>query len=178
MEAYIITGKTSSGKTTLCNEIIKNKEECLHKVIFTTTRPPRDGEVDGQDYHFISLDEFVSQMELGEIIHGASYGEWLYGIRGKDVSESKTNVIVANPTELDELEEVFSCTSVYVSESDKVRALRYLNREQDVDVLEMARRILADEKDYQYIEELVDFCGSYEECLNFLLGGGANGSMD
>ncbi len=57
MKINIIMGKTSSGKTTVLNEICRSHG--YNKIVTTTTRPMRKGEMDGIDYHFISKLDFV-----------------------------------------------------------------------------------------------------------------------
>ena len=53
--AIIIFGKTASGKSRVVNELVKRGYK---KIVTTTTRPARKGEVDGIDYNFITDDEF------------------------------------------------------------------------------------------------------------------------
>lgn len=59
----VILGESASGKTTLLNNFIKANPK-YHKIVTYTTRPMREGEVDGVDYHFISkatFDEFIKR---------------------------------------------------------------------------------------------------------------------
>ena len=50
-------GKSGAGKDTIQNWMVSNLQD-THKLISYTTRPPRDNEIDNQDYHFISIEEF------------------------------------------------------------------------------------------------------------------------
>jgi guanylate kinase len=73
----VVSGPSGSGKTTLCRRLAD--EQAAHYSISCTTRPPRPGEVDGEDYHFLSIDEFQSRLAAGEflehaLVHGNHYG--------------------------------------------------------------------------------------------------------
>ena len=52
----LVSGPSGSGKTTLCRRL--SDEDEAHYSISCTTRPPREGEVDGRDYHFLDRDDF------------------------------------------------------------------------------------------------------------------------
>ena len=65
-----------------------------HPVIGYTTRPIREGEVDGRDYHFVSVEEFD---EL-DLITYKSFNNWYYGISKESLSETEINIGVFNPS--------------------------------------------------------------------------------
>jgi len=73
----LVSGPSGSGKTTLCRRL--SDEDEAHYSISCTTRPPREGEVDGQDYHFLDRDDFQARIKAGEFlehaeVHGNHYG--------------------------------------------------------------------------------------------------------
>ncbi len=73
----VVSGPSGSGKTTLCRRLANAGE--AHYSISCTTRAPREGEVDGRDYHFLSKEEFQQRIERGEFlehaqVHGNYYG--------------------------------------------------------------------------------------------------------
>ena len=75
----VISGPAGVGKTTICSKLLQEFNDCLIRVITTTTRPPRNDEVDGIDYYFMEKAEFMIKLERGlflehEIIHGNFYG--------------------------------------------------------------------------------------------------------
>ena len=74
----VITGPSGVGKGTLISELIERVPGlCLS--VSATTRTPREGEVDGRDYHFLSEEEFERRIEAGEFLEHARYaGNW-YG---------------------------------------------------------------------------------------------------
>lgn len=89
----VVSGPSGSGKTTLCRRLADAGE--AHYSISCTTRPPREGEVDGQDYHFLSRGEFEERVQEDEFlehaeVHGNCYGSLVsevleYLHKGRDV---------------------------------------------------------------------------------------------
>ena len=77
-EFISIMGPSGSGKTTLCKVVRNVKPELIWSVSYTT-REPRDGEVNGEDYNFISIIDFENLIDKGELaewenVHGNYYG--------------------------------------------------------------------------------------------------------
>lgn len=75
----IISGPAGSGKTTLCEQLLAEFGSSIERVVTTTSRDPRPGEVDGVDYHFITVPEFEEKIRRGDFIewarvHGRFYG--------------------------------------------------------------------------------------------------------
>lgn len=68
-QLFIVCAPSGAGKTTLCKAVRRHFADLAYSVSYTT-RTPRDDEVDGGDYHFITLDEF----EKG--IAGNRWAEW------------------------------------------------------------------------------------------------------
>ena len=74
---FVLSAPSGAGKTTLCNAL-RQKPEFVWSVS-CTTRTPRPGEVDGEDYHFLSREEFERRLAAGEFlehaeVHGNRYG--------------------------------------------------------------------------------------------------------
>ncbi|GAB4142918.1 MAG: guanylate kinase [Planctomycetaceae bacterium] len=77
----VLSGPSGSGKTTIVNRLVGNPSVSLMKAISATTRPPRQGEIDGQDYYFLSQEEFDRRRKNGEFLECAEVfgaGYW-YG---------------------------------------------------------------------------------------------------
>ena len=78
----VLSAPSGAGKTTICREILQMFPDVRFSVS-TTTRPPRPGEVDGKDYHFVSKEEFRERIDRGEFIEWVeNYGQ-LYGTSKK-----------------------------------------------------------------------------------------------
>jgi guanylate kinase len=74
----IISGPSGVGKTTICKRLAGRLDALLS--VSATTRPRRDNEIDGQDYHFLSREEFDRRLKDGEFLeHAEVYGGNCYG---------------------------------------------------------------------------------------------------
>jgi guanylate kinase len=74
----VLSAPSGGGKTTIANALVKARDDVGYSVS-ATTRPPRPGEQDGVDYHFISRAQFERRVKAGEFIEWAEYGGELYG---------------------------------------------------------------------------------------------------
>ena len=77
----VLSGPSGSGKTTLVRELVVRAPVKLIKSVSATTRPPRPGEVNGDDYWFLTDAEFRRRLESGEFIEFAEVfsSGFLYG---------------------------------------------------------------------------------------------------
>jgi len=96
---FVFTGPDGSGRKTMADMV--GSTFGMKKVISYCTRKPRPGERDGQDYHFISHEEFLKAEERGEFLETIRLDGNLYGIKHKDVEETfKTSgciYVIMNP---------------------------------------------------------------------------------
>lgn len=74
----ILTGPSGVGKGTLVRSLLERHPELVLS-ISTTTRAPRVGEVEGQDYYFVSRPKFEDMVELGELLEWAEFTGNCYG---------------------------------------------------------------------------------------------------
>lgn len=77
----VLSGPSGSGKSTIVNRLIERAPVKLTKAVSATTRPPRAGEVDGEDYYFLNPSEFEKKRASGEFVECAEVfgaGYW-YG---------------------------------------------------------------------------------------------------
>ncbi|MDA8256153.1 MAG: guanylate kinase [Betaproteobacteria bacterium] len=75
---FIVAAPSGAGKTTLVGRLLAEDTRVRHSISFTT-RPPRTGEEDGREYHFIDVQRFLAMRERGEFaewaeVHGNFYG--------------------------------------------------------------------------------------------------------
>jgi guanylate kinase len=91
---FIVSAPSGGGKTSLVKALLEVESEVRLSVSYTT-RPPRSGEVNGRDYHFLSPAQFERMLKTGEflesaVIYGYHYGtsrKWIESelARGRDV---------------------------------------------------------------------------------------------
>ncbi len=82
----VISGPSGAGKSTICRKLLEDD-----RVVFSvsaTTRKPREGEVDGRDYHFKSKPEFRALVDRGEFIEWAEVHGNLYGTLRRPMEEA------------------------------------------------------------------------------------------
>lgn len=83
---FVISGSSGSGKGSVLGELLLQSDSFCYSVS-ATTRTPRPGEVDGVNYFFIGRDEFLSQVERGEMLEHAEYCGNFYGTPRSYVEE-------------------------------------------------------------------------------------------
>lgn len=74
----ILSSPSGAGKTTLARRLME-WDNTLRFSISATTRPPRPGETDGREYHFISEDDFRTRIAAGDMLEHAEVFGHLYG---------------------------------------------------------------------------------------------------
>jgi guanylate kinase len=84
----IVSGPSGVGKTTVMQEVFRRAPVPLAASVSATTRPPRPGEVDGKDYHFLTNDDFELRRQRGDFIETCQVfgkGHW-YGTLWSEVA--------------------------------------------------------------------------------------------
>ena len=84
----VISGPSGCGKGTICTELLKNNPE-LFLSISMTTREPRDGEINGVNYYFVTKDEFLDKIDDGDMLEYAVVYNGNYYGTPKDQVEKK-----------------------------------------------------------------------------------------
>ncbi len=75
---FMVVAPSGAGKSTLVNALLA-QDSAIRLSVSYTTRPPRPGEQNGREYHFITVDDFLARREAGEFlesaeVHGNYYG--------------------------------------------------------------------------------------------------------
>lgn len=168
-EIAFIMGKSSSGKDRIFKELIADQQLQLKTVTLYTTRPMREGEKEGVEYHFVN-DDTAQRMEQEKKIiemrcYQTVYGEWKYFT----ADDGQINIKEGNYLMIGTLEAYEKLCDfygkehimpIYIDVEDGIRLERALARErqqQNPKYAEMCRRFLADEKDFS--EENRKRCG-------------------
>jgi guanylate kinase len=83
---FIVTAPSGAGKTSLVGALLAGDTH-VKLSISCTTRPPRPGEVNGVNYHFVTKEEFIRMLEAGEFLESAEVHGSYYGTSQKWVEE-------------------------------------------------------------------------------------------
>lgn len=93
----VISGPSGVGKDTIARRLIARRPDSFHFVVTATTRPRREGEVDGFDYIFVSNQEFAQMIEADEMLEWAIVYNDYKGVpkqQIRDALQSGTDVIM------------------------------------------------------------------------------------
>ena len=174
----IVSGPSGSGKSTV-TKIVKDKLN-IPLSISATTRKPRNGEIDGKDYYFLTKEEFLQKIKNDEFyeyanVHGNYYGTLKKAV--EDNLEKGINVIleidvqgalIAKKKKKDAVLVFFKTENLEVLEN------RLRNRKTDSDeVIELrlknAQKELEYEKEYDYVvinKEIEQSCNDLIKIIN------------
>jgi len=81
---FILSSPSGGGKSTIARRVLEGRDDLGYSVS-ATTRPRREGEVDGTHYHFLSEAEFERRVKRGDFLEHARYGGYRYGTLVDDV---------------------------------------------------------------------------------------------
>ena len=156
---YYMMGKSSSGKDTLYKEVLKALPK-LKTLVLYTTRPIREGEQEGIEYHFVTDEELERFEKAGKIIeertYDTVYGAWKYAtIEDGQINLAAYDYLVIGTLEsyagMKKCYGAENLVPIYIEVEDGERLSRALSRERQQEqpkYEEMCRRFLADQKDF------------------------------
>lgn len=156
IKVIALMGKAGSGKDTILTALTHRYSNEYNEIISCTTRPPREREIDGVNYHFLTLDEFHRKEMDGDMLETTEFNNWYYGTALSSLLMDKVNIGVFNPAGVRSLlkNKTIDLTVYYIWASDKERLIRQLSREQDPDVHEIMRRFTADENEFSDLSDI------------------------
>lgn len=157
---FCIVGKSSSGKDTIYKRLLKKQSLRLKRIVPYTTRPIREGEQEGVEYHFTTVEMMQKLQAEDKIIecrcYDTVYGKWYYfTAKDSQIELEKNDYLVIGTLES------YIKTRNYFGE-DKVvpvcialedgerlsRALKREKKQSQPKYEEMCRRFIADAKDF------------------------------
>lgn len=191
---YYMMGKSSSGKDTLYKEVLKALLK-LKTLVLYTTRPIREGEQEGIEYHFVTDEELERFEKAGKIIeertYDTVYGAWKYAtIEDGQINLAAYDYLVIGTLEsyagMKKCYGAENLVPIYIEVEDGERLSRALSRERQQEqpkYEEMCRRFLADQKDFS--EENLEEAGIVRryynddkvQCLEKIIGEIQNGKF-
>ena len=177
---YYIMGKSATGKDTVYKELLKRRPD-LKKIVPCTTRPIREGETDGVEYHFMTVEELEKNLRAGKVIELRTYqtvaGPWNYFTMDDgqfDLSGTSRYLMIGTLESYEKMRQYFGAQAlvpIYIEVPDGIRLRRALEREdaqKNPNYREVCRRYLADEADFS--EENLRMAGIEKRFGNLDLG--------
>lgn len=155
-----LMGKSSTGKDTIYKQILQREDLHLRTVVPYTTRPIRQGERDGVEYHFTDEEGFLDLQARGKIIESRAYetchGLWRYfTVDDGTIALQEADYLVIGTLEAYRMFRAYfgdeQVLPVLVELDDGIRLQRALDRERNQKnpkYDEMCRRFLADSADF------------------------------
>lgn len=156
MKIIALMGKAASGKDTLLRTIVREYPDKFNEIVSCTTRPPREGELNGINYHFLTIEDFTNKVLSGDMLEATEFNGWHYGTSKSALSEDKINIGVFNPTGIYCLMEDKSIDLrvYYIQADDNCRLIRQLQRESNPDIEEIFRRYRTDKEDFVDLSDI------------------------
>jgi len=150
----VLVGESASGKSSVERVLVGSYG--YHKVTSYTTRLPRENEVDGIDYHFVSEEEFKRLSDDGFFAEQAVYNGWSYGSAINDYMQDDV-VAVLTPHGLRQIKKVkdLDVVAIYINVPRRDRLIKILQRGDNIE--EAYRRSLSDVGQFDGIKDEVDF---------------------
>lgn len=181
---FYIMGKSSSGKDTIYKRILT--ETALSPIVLYTTRPMRENEVDGREYHFVNRQCFEKMKAAGDVIEERIYntihGEWIYFTSRDSLNLENGDCIGIGTLEsFVKIKEYCGniLVPVYIEVEDGLRLARAVERERSQTspkYSELCRRFLADCNDFSEeklaaagIVRRFSNNGDIEDCINEII---------
>ena len=178
-KVIIVSGPSGVGKSTICKEII-NRLDNVYLSVSVTTRPKSDAEIDGQDYWFISEQEFQERIENGMLLEHAEVFGHLYGTPKDKVEEAVNegkNVILEIDVQGAKQTQTFFPDAIMIfilppTEKDLVKRIDNRGREA-ADAAEIRLSGASDEiaAAWQYYKHMVineDLQQAIDECIQII----------
>lgn len=157
---FYMMGKSSSGKDTIYNRIINDDSLSLRTIVGYTTRPMREGEENGREYFFVTVDEMEDLERQGKVIERRTYntvhGPWNYFTVDDSQVDLKTfnYLLIGTLESYEKVRNYYGndvVVPIFIEVDDGVRLMRALKREmeqKEPKYAELCRRFLADSTDF------------------------------
>ncbi len=157
---FCVMGKSATGKDTIYQKLLTESKLELKRIIPYTTRPIREGEEPGREYHFCTEEDVQKLESEGRIVelraYDTVYGIWKYFTvdDGKIQLDKENYLLIGTLEAYTKIRNYFGTEKVlpiYIEVEDGERLLRAIAREKKQDIPkyeEMCRRFLADAKDF------------------------------
>lgn len=155
---FCLMGKSSTGKDTIGKHLLKTMD--LKNIVLYTTRPIREGELEGREYYFVNNDEFKELETSGKVIEKRVYntihGDWTYATVDSNIDLENNNYLVLNTLiGYEKLVNYYGKDTViplyiWVDLNTRIdRAFTREEQEKNPKYREICRRFIKDEEDFK-----------------------------
>ncbi|NBI30978.1 guanylate kinase [Chengkuizengella marina] len=128
---FVISGNSGAGKTTIMRECMGNQKE----IVSVTTRPPRENEIDGIDYYFLTqkqFEELYKNNDLAEYNEYEGHG-YNYGVTKEELNEkldAYNCYVIADYNGMQQFKELYEdCVTIFIYTSKEDAILNMISRE-------------------------------------------------
>ena len=169
---YIITGPSGVGKNTIIEAMSTDLD--FYFSVSHTTRPQRESEVDGKDYHFVTEEKFKSLVDENLMIEYEQYGGFYYGTSKKEILKESNIILldleVNGATKL--LSENDDFIGIFIDIDDNELVKRLKNRGHDENFIDKRMQLASIQREkkshYQYHVDNVDIKSSVNQILDII----------
>ena len=173
---FYIMGKSASGKDSIYKKMLEKDNLHLQKMVLYTTRPIRQGEINGSEYYFVDASTLVKMKQGGKVIESRGYdtvhGVWTYFTAddGKVDLTNENYLSIGTLESYQHLVDYYGCDKlcpIYIEVEDGERLKRAIKREGKQEkpaYAEVCRRFLADGEDFS--EDKIAKAGITKRFLN------------
>lgn len=157
---FCVMGKSATGKDTIYKNLLHQNTLGLKRIVPYTTRPIREGEIEGREYHFCTEADVQRLEAEGRIVelraYDTVYGIWKYfTVNDGSICLNRENYLLIGTLEAYiKIRDYFGqdvVVPIYIEVEDGERLIRAISREREQTIPkyeEMCRRFLADAKDF------------------------------
>ncbi|MFA6081953.1 MAG: guanylate kinase [Patescibacteria group bacterium] len=176
----ILSGPGGCGKDTIIERLLKERNLKLSKLVNATSRPKREGEIDGENYHFVSKEQFQKMIENRDLLEYevmSATGQFYGTLKNALENQLQKSDVVCNkmPVGALELKKYFStdCITIFI-DADDIELRQRLSesiRKNSTDDIEkrieqgQKERVYANQFDYQ----LFNHDGELEKVVNEII---------
>lgn len=169
---FIISGPSGVGKGSVVREIMKQRTDMFLSVS-CTTRAPREGEVEGKNYYYISQEEFEKRIGEGYFVEWNYYVDHYYGTPAQPVTDAaargESTILEIDVNGALKAKKAYpEAVLVFVVPPDNdVLRKRLTGRDKNSDIAVLERRIARAKEEYGYIEQYdhVIVNAALEDCV-------------
>jgi len=169
---YIITGPSGVGKNTIIEAMSTDLD--FYFSVSHTTRPQREGEEGGKDYHFVTEERFKNLVDENLMIEYEQYGGFYYGTSKKEILKESNIILldleVNGATKL--LSENDDFIGIFIDIDDKELVKRLKNRGHDQNFIDKRMQLASIQREkksqYQYHVDNVDIKSSVNQILDII----------